>query len=150
VVNCKCAPSSRKCRRKVKQKRNESAEVCLRLVNEVALNKHSPVVDYKSNKNINEPDSIGLTDLSSSTNTNVLEGTDVKRLRLMEEILKYLKMMVSKRDEEDDENEVVNEWRHVAQVMDRFLFWTFLSTTTAATVFMMVVVPIVHYGGLGL
>ena len=83
--------------------------------------------------------------LGTMTMTNTDVAADIKRLTVMEEILKYLKIMVAKRDEDDSENEIVNEWRHVAQVMDRFLFWLFLLTTVVATIVMMVIIPLLRY-----
>ena len=69
-------------------------------------------------------------------------STDLKRLSVMEEILKYLKVIVAKRDEDDTENEVINEWRQVAAVVDRFFFWLFLFTTMVATVVIMILIPL--------
>ncbi len=77
-------------------------------------------------------------------NTTSTSNADVRRLTVMEEILKYLKIMVAKRDEDDQENEIINEWQQVAMVMDRFLFWTFLMCTVVATLIMMVIIPVVR------
>ena len=41
-------------------------------------------------------------------------------------ISRHLKILVSKHDGEEDHQDIVNEWRLVAHVMDRFLFWLFL------------------------
>ena len=52
--------------------------------------------------------------------------------------------MVSKRDEDDYEVEIVNEWQQVAAVMDRVLFWFFLTTTVVATFVMMLFIPMIQ------
>lgn len=151
AFNCQCrnlAPRRIRKPNKMKDKhrkkiKHENAEVCLRLVHECNINKHSPVAEFRMNstsKPINRQDS--LNDLSA--NTNVDERPEFKRLSAMEEILKYLKVMVAKRDEDDMENEIVNEWRQVAAVMDRVLFWMFLITTTVATIVMMVLIPLLR------
>ncbi len=41
-------------------------------------------------------------------------------------ISKHLKILVSKHDSEDEYQDIINEWRLVAHIMDRFLFWLFL------------------------
>ena len=105
----------------------ENADVCLRLVNDVnQLNKYSPVAEYRgsvgeyrgsvgeyrgpaggSHRSINSsrrPEPLHSdsrqTTTSSMPNTNMdlsVLGSDIKRLGVMEEILKYLKIMVAKR-----------------------------------------------------
>ncbi len=152
---------------------HENAEVCLRLVNECHLKKQSPVAEFRANRlnqcnNLNHnnkhadqnthkpPSDIyrqdnfrahgeSFTDISHNTSFMDMSSTqDLRRLTVMEEILKYLKIMVAKRDEDDAENDVINEWQQVAMVMDRFLFWFFLSVTIFATMIMMVIIPIVR------
>ena len=55
-----------------------------------------------------------------------------------------MKLMVSKRDVDDCELEIINEWQQVAAVMDRMLFWLFLVTTIVATFVMMLLIPIIQ------
>lgn len=64
------------------------------------------------------------------------------RLGVMEEILGHLKLVVNRRDEDEREAEVVTEWRQVAGVVDRVLFWCFLATSTIGTVLMLIVIPL--------
>ena len=150
IVRCQCSgleDKKNKNRRNRKKKNNklppnENAEVCLRLVNEVNMNKHSPVAEFRSNTaNRNGRQDTSPTGMNT-TSLTFDPSVDLKRLTVMEEILKYLKIMVAKRDEDDSENEVINEWRQVAAVMDRFFFWFFLLTTMAATLVMMVFIPL--------
>lgn len=77
--------------------------------------------------------------------TQDLCSIELQRLKVLEEILKYLKLMVAKRDEDDRETDIVNEWRQVAQVMDRFLFWFFMLVSTIATLVIMVIIPLRRY-----
>ena len=65
--------------------------------------------------------------------------------RLLDDILHQLKVLVMKKEMAEAEVALVDEWRMVAQVMDRFLFWLFLFVTLCATVVLMVVVPMLEY-----
>ena len=171
IVRCQCAPlpsaagrnrRNGKSSKKANKLPHENAEICLRLVNECNLNKHSPVAEFRTATSNNKgPPGVRINGQEATSGGGVGVGggghmanmatttmdvtADLKRLTVMEEILKYLKIMVAKRDEDDSENEVINEWRHVAQVMDRFLFWLFLLTTVVATLVMMVIIPLLRY-----
>ena len=174
MLHCQCggAPDQQKSRKKRKKNKQaqrlsqENAEVCLRLVNECHINKRSPVAEFRANKinignntthngrhgNCNPGHEYfchghGNEYNTEYTTTSLIETSgnpDVRRLTVMEEILKYLKIMVAKRDEDDQEAEIINEWQQVAMVMDRFLFWSFLGCTVIATVIMMVIIPVVR------
>lgn len=63
----------------------------------------------------------------------------------MDEILKYLKLMVAKSDAADAENDIVDEWKQVALVVDRLFFWLFLLLTIFSTIILLVVVPAFKY-----
>lgn len=39
---------------------------------------------------------------------------------------------------------MTNEWRQVAQVMDRLLFWIFLTATLSITVMLLIAIPSIH------
>ena len=127
------------------------------------MNKRSPVAEFRANKinignntapngrhgncnpgheYISHGNDCGLE--YSTTSLIDTSNPDIRRLTVMEEILKYLKIMVAKRDEDDQEAEIINEWQQVAMVMDRFLFWSFLGCTVVATVIMMVIIPVVR------
>lgn len=56
-------------------------------------------------------------------------------------ISKHLKILFSKQDSEDDYQHIVNEWRLVAHIMDRFLFWAFLSVATFSSLVILVIRP---------
>ena len=169
IVGCSCASKMTNRNRRLGKKHHHSSsahkvdrnstggiagdtDVCLRLVTEMNARKHSPVAEFR---HLHRPpqsvppvnnyhnDSINNDYANHITTTNLDSvAADLKRLSVMEEILKYLKIMVAKRDEDDIENEVMNEWRQVAQVVDRFLFWIFLFFTFAATVVIMILIPL--------
>ena len=163
LVRCKCRTQKpRRSRRRENGKfsaklSTDNTEACLRLVNEPHKRRHSPVGEFcnSHSHNQNYKDNIRMNDLGSMGNSNSNStgtGTDpsglhqdIKRLSVMEEILHYLKLIVTKRDLDDEDNEVVNEWRAVAVVCDRFLFWMFLTMTLMITLFLIVVIPVIKY-----
>ncbi len=54
-------------------------------------------------------------------------GTDAESRNVTyDKISKHLKILISKHDSEDEYQDIINEWRLVAHIMDRFLFWLFL------------------------
>lgn len=59
-----------------------------------------------------------------------------------EEILRALKRLIEKHDREDHEYEIIQEWRKVAQVVDRILFWIFLTGTLVSTLTVLVIAPL--------
>ncbi|XP_064609290.1 neuronal acetylcholine receptor subunit beta-3-like [Liolophura sinensis] len=63
------------------------------------------------------------------------------RKTAIEDILNYLKLLVAKSDAEEFECEVINEWKQVALVVDRLLFWFFLTVTVASTLLILVIIP---------
>ena len=170
LVRCRClSDTSKKKRRRTTPKETmgvkESSDVCLRLMSELNHSRKSPITDIRHNHTANN---VGTTNCITSGNASRttfsnkhmptthlgkpeqqysrdLYGVELQRLQTLQEILKYLKFMVSKRDEDDRENDIVNEWRQVAQVMDRFLFWFFFLLTGIATLVIMVLVPMMRY-----
>ncbi|XP_074650100.1 neuronal acetylcholine receptor subunit alpha-10-like [Tubulanus polymorphus] len=61
--------------------------------------------------------------------------------RTNQEILIALKKIIEKHDREEQEDEVIQEWREVAQRVDRVLFWIFLSATFCSSLFILVIAP---------
>ncbi|XP_064608997.1 neuronal acetylcholine receptor subunit alpha-10-like [Liolophura sinensis] len=58
-----------------------------------------------------------------------------------DKITNHLKILISKQDSEEEYQDVVNQWRLVAQIMDRFLFWLFLIGSTISTIIILVFLP---------
>jgi len=53
--------------------------------------------------------------------------------------------MLTTRQESDDHHQLMaNEWRQVAQVIDRLLFWIFLFATTLLTPILLIIIPLYH------
>ena len=151
LVGCQCLPTHKKRPRKAKPKltkkektQQEQAEVCLRLVSDMNTfnhtemdrrpSRHGHVTAHAHGGGVVSPEFIP----DSRPDINA----EPARSKTLDEILKYLKIMVAKRDDDDSETEVMNEWRHVAQVVDRFLFWLFLLTTLFSTLIIMVFIPL--------
>ena len=60
---------------------------------------------------------------------------------IYDRISSQLKILVSKNDSEDEFQDIVNEWRLVAHIMDRFLFWLFLIGAVSSSVSILVLKP---------
>ena len=58
-----------------------------------------------------------------------------------DKISNHLKILVSRHDTEDDFQDIINEWRLVAHIMDRFLFWLFLIGAILSSVSILVFKP---------
>ena len=56
-------------------------------------------------------------------------------------ISKHLKVLVSRHDDEDEFQDIINEWRLVAHIMDRFLFWLFLIGSFLSSISILVFLP---------
>ena len=68
------------------------------------------------------------------SNSNNLSKTN-------EEILNSLKRILEKHEKEDRDYEVIQEWRRVAQCVDRVLFFIFLVATVSSTIGILVLAP---------
>lgn len=149
VVKCEYQVKRKK-RRKNNRKNGgtHSAEVNVRLMNEVHHH-HSDVIS-NSNMANHEMVTSSTTRTFDTTMTSPLSDhpalnecvVNMRRLRVLEDILRQLKIMVDKREEDDMEDDVMNEWRQVAQIVDRTLFIFFLSCTIFTTLILMVIIPI--------
>ncbi|XP_052283564.1 neuronal acetylcholine receptor subunit alpha-10-like [Dreissena polymorpha] len=62
-----------------------------------------------------------------------------------EEILTSLKRILEKHEKEDRDYEVVQEWRRVAQCVDRILFFIFFIATFSSTIGILVIAPATQY-----
>lgn len=72
-------------------------------------------------------------------------GIQVKNLHTKshEEIVRNLQSILDKHEKEDRDYEIIQEWRKVAQVVDRILFWIFLFGTLSSTLIILVITPAV-------
>ena len=58
-----------------------------------------------------------------------------------DKISRHLKILVAKQENEDDFQDIINEWRLIAHVMDRFLFWVFFIGSIVSSVTILVLKP---------
>ncbi|VEL10276.1 unnamed protein product [Protopolystoma xenopodis] len=69
------------------------------------------------------------------------EGVTSAGLFERSELLRLLLDIDNRRDMEEGETRRIEEWRQVARVMDRTLFWAYLACATFSTLFILVVAP---------
>ncbi|XP_053210703.1 neuronal acetylcholine receptor subunit alpha-9-II-like isoform X2 [Panonychus citri] len=63
-----------------------------------------------------------------------------------EEIVKILKYLLWRQEQEDRHNKVIHEWRLLAQAIDKILFWIFLAITLTSSISFLVIIPIQRRG----
>lgn len=73
------------------------------------------------------------------------DRTSWSHARTNEEILKALRRIIEKHEREDKDYEMMQEWRRVAQVVDRILFWIFLLGTSVSTLAVLVISPLTRF-----
>lgn len=61
--------------------------------------------------------------------------------RINDEILQSLRSVIDKHEREDHDYEIIQDWRRVAQVVDRILFWVFFLGTLISTIIVLVICP---------
>ena len=150
-VRCKCRPSCRLSRRRVNTKptcpterrTDPTTEICAKLMNEVNI----PTNPLSRRHDIGLLSDI-RADFSSTCARNSFAGDGMnetidhdRRSYFSEEALKYLRLLVAKSEEEDNQTAIMDEWKQVALVIDKLLFWTFLFVTIATVIVVLVVVP---------
>lgn len=68
-----------------------------------------------------------------------------ERSALQREVLKTLQMLISRQELDDECEGIANEWRQVAQVIDRLLFWVFLVATVGVTLVLLILLPLIYH-----
>lgn len=66
--------------------------------------------------------------------------------RVQEEVLRTLRYLLEKQQREEHLTRTVNEWRQIALVIDRTLFWFFLIITAVSSICFLVVIPMQRRG----
>lgn len=82
---------------------------------------------------------------------NVGVGPTVRgrsRDRLQDEIVRALSLLTTRQEVDDNILAVRKQWRQVAQVLDRCLFWIFSVATVSSTFILLVIVPL--FGDMGI
>lgn len=54
---------------------------------------------------------------------------------------KHLKHLIDKQKREEEKNEIINEWKLMALIMDQLLFWIFTGLTVLSTVLCLIIIP---------
>ncbi|XP_055336618.1 neuronal acetylcholine receptor subunit alpha-10-like isoform X2 [Paramacrobiotus metropolitanus] len=65
----------------------------------------------------------------------------VSKDRLQEEVIRALTLLVARQEEDETLLSIRKQWRQVAQVLDRLLFWIFTTGTVVSTFVLLVIVP---------
>jgi hypothetical protein len=60
---------------------------------------------------------------------------------------KHLKHLINKQQHEEDRNEIISEWKLMALIMDRLLFWLFALLTILSTVLCLIIIPCLKNAG---
>lgn len=63
--------------------------------------------------------------------------------RLQEEVIRALSLLVARQELDENILQVRKQWRQVAQVLDRCLFWIFCVATVSSTFILLVIVPMI-------
>lgn len=69
---------------------------------------------------------------------------DVRMLEAIEEIVCHLRALVNKQDNVERREDIINEWRQVALVIDQLLFWIFLFVTVFYSTVLLVIIPLIR------
>ncbi|KHJ95676.1 Neurotransmitter-gated ion-channel ligand binding domain protein [Oesophagostomum dentatum] len=89
-----------------------------------------------------------LLDVPSTNLTVDSNGVTRKRRRdddhLQAKMLRTLQILIKRQENEDESERLAVEWRQVAQVLDRLLFWVFLIATATITFVLLLLIPAIH------
>jgi len=60
-------------------------------------------------------------------------------------MLAALRRIITRYDVQDATAQLLHEWRRLAVVVDRFLFWIFVVATVSSTLLILVVIPVARW-----
>jgi len=69
-------------------------------------------------------------------------GQRTKRPGREDLITRHLRRYLERHRAEQEFEDIITEWRLVALIFDRLMFWTFLAGTTVSTIFILVILPL--------
>ncbi|CAM1313573.1 Uncharacterised protein r2_g2412 [Pycnogonum litorale] len=92
--------------------------------------------DYSSNE------SLGNLNLSDYTNMNHKRRISRNNKIVQDEILKTLRHLIAKQEQDETHLRIVHEWRQIAELIDRLLFWFFFAITFTSSLILLVILPI--------
>uniref|UniRef100_F1KVU9 Neuronal acetylcholine receptor subunit alpha-10 n=1 Tax=Ascaris suum TaxID=6253 RepID=F1KVU9_ASCSU len=84
------------------------------------------------------------TELVNVDDAAALRKKKCRPNELHSRLLKTLQVLIRRQEMEDLYQTLANEWRQVAQVIDRLLFWVFLVCTVIITLILLIIIPAVH------
>jgi len=114
------------------------------ITNEVSVNKSNSTRRPRSSPHCESSSSYfnrqqRLSTRSSGLNKDSDRGENGN---VFEELLTAIRQLVSKQEEIELQNNLVAEWRLVAQVVDRILFWIFFTFTMSSSTMILLILPI--------
>jgi len=80
----------------------------------------------------------GINSFSSSPERLAAAASD-------EQMLTALRRIISRYDSDDVAAQLLDEWRRLAVVVDKILFWVFLVATVGSTLVTLVVIPLARW-----
>ncbi|GFQ94997.1 neuronal acetylcholine receptor subunit alpha-6 [Trichonephila clavata] len=104
------------------------------------------VGDHSSNKRRSHAVPSSKSQVNGSSPGSVCSGGS-SGTKIQAEILRTLQYLLYRQEQEDYRVRVVNEWRQMALVIDRILFWIFFVVTVVSSLSFLVIVPL-HRRGL--
>nr|XP_042902633.1 neuronal acetylcholine receptor subunit alpha-2 isoform X2 [Parasteatoda tepidariorum] len=111
---------------------------------ELSCNESNNSTDMSSNKRRSH----GITTNKGQANgSSPMGSSGAPGTKIQEEILRTLQYLLYRQEQEDHRIRVVNEWRQMALVIDRILFWIFFVITVVSSLSFLVIVPL-HRRGL--
>ncbi|CAN7992835.1 unnamed protein product, partial [Ixodes hexagonus] len=98
----------------------------------------------ESTSNVPEPTRNNSSSTARHRRCRAAAGSSTRRVQ--EEVLRTLRYLLEKQEREDRTTRTVNEWRQMALVIDRVLFWIFLVMTVMSSLTFLVFIPIQRRG----
>jgi hypothetical protein len=86
-------------------------------------------------------DDVNDDDVSCQLTSSFIDKEANGQLQPVQKITNHLKILVSKHDSDDEFQDILNEWRLVAHIVDRALFWLFLVAAASSSLFILVIRP---------
>lgn len=93
----------------------------------------------RSGENISQPIP---SNLDPRTGSHQVSASRVNRDYQNERITQHLQVLISRDEADDRHRDIVTEWRVVAHVMDRLLFWLFLIVAIVSSVIILIIKPL--------
>ncbi|CAD5123976.1 DgyrCDS12281 [Dimorphilus gyrociliatus] len=103
---------------------------------------------YTRQTDQNRADEIALSNLEDQNNGRLrshvpdIQVGSADRNVSYDGLSNHLRILVSKSGDEDDMQDIINDWRLVAHIMDRFLFWLFLIGSFLSSITILVFCPL--------